>query len=146
MRNILKFFGILDDLKDGCKAEPDKRNDNIVLKVVASEKTIAYLSTEDQGKVFTLTYTDAFPTSGVPPFNMKLSERSKIEIGKTYRSEVLWYAFAARIPSPSRPDFQEALDRAGLKGNEPVLEIIGKLSQRSISRSWTIHINDEQAA
>ena len=66
----------------------------------------------------------------------------KPEIGKIYKSEVLWYAFAARVPNPSRSDFQAALDRAGLKGDEPVLELIGKLSPISISRSWSIHINE----
>ena len=135
-----KFTNILKDIKSGSKAEADKRNDDIVLKIVAKEKTIAYLSTEKNGKIFTLTYTKDFETAGVPPFNMKLSE--KPEIGKVYRSDVLWYAFAARVPNPSRPDFKEALERASLTGNEPVLEIIGKLSQRSISRSWSIHIDE----
>ena len=89
---------------------------------------------------FTLVYTDSYLTSGVPPFNMRFSETP--EIGKTYKSEVLWYAFAARVPNPSRPDFQAALDRIGLKGDEPVLELIGKLSPISISRSWSIHIDE----
>lgn len=135
-----KFRSILESLKKGHRSEPDKRNDDIVLKIVAREKVIAYLSTENNGKIFTLTYTEDFNTSGVPPFNMRFSE--KPEIGRIYKSEVLWYPFAARIPSPSRPDFQAALDRAGLKGDEPVLEIIGKLSKISISRSWSIHIKE----
>ncbi len=131
------FKSILELIKNGHKAESDKRNDNIVLKIMTREKVIARLSTENNGKIFTLTYTEDFNTSGVPPFNMNFFE--KPEIGKVYKSEVLWYPFAARIPSPSRPDFQEAMDKAGLKGDEPVLEIIGKVSRISISRSWSIH-------
>ena len=135
-----KFLNILKNIKDGSKSEPDKRNDGIVLKIMAKGKTVAYLSTEDEGKVFTLLYTEDFNTVEVPPFDRKPS--GKVEVGKVYRSEILWYAFAARIPSPSRPDFKEALKRANLAGNEPVLEIIGKLSKRSISRSWSIHIDE----
>ena len=126
-----KIRNILNDISTGSKAEADKRNDGIVLKIVAKGKTVAYLTTEEDGRIFVLTYTENFNITGILPFNMKHSE--KPEIGKEYRSEVLWYAFAARVPSPSRPDFHEALERAGLTGNEPVLEIIGKVSQRSIS-------------
>ena len=70
------------------------------------------------------------------------SERHKVEPGKTYTSGVLWYAFAARIPSPKRPDYSEALERAGLTGDEPVLELIGKMSRISISRSWMLEIDE----
>ena len=136
IRNILK-------IKDGStEADADKRNDSIVLKIINKDKTIAYLSTENDGNIYTLTYTDEFPKSGVPPFNMKLSERHKVEPGKIYKSDVLWYAFAARIPSPKRPDYPEALERAKLTGEEPVLELIGKMSRMSISRSWIIEIDE----
>ena len=134
-----KFKSILEHIKNGRMAESDKRNDSIVLKIMAREKVIAYLSSENNGEIFTLTYTEDFKTSGVPPFNMKFSETP--EVGKTYKNEILWYPFAARIPSPSRPDFQEAIEKAGLTGDEPVLEIIGKLSRISISRSWSIHLD-----
>ena len=136
---VEKFKSILEHIKNGCKAEPDKRNDNIVLKIIAKDKVIAELSTENNGETFTLVYKESFNTSGVPPFNMKFSE--KPEIGKVYKSDVLWYPFAARVPSPSRPDFQEAMTKAHLKGGEPVLEIIGKLSKISISRSWSIQLD-----
>ena len=101
------FHQILEDITKGRKVTPDDRNDDIVLKIVAHSKTIAYLSTEDSGNVFTLVYIDNFLTSGVPPFNMRFSE--KPEIGKIYKSEVLWYAFAARVPNPSRPDFPSGI-------------------------------------
>ena len=132
----------LEKIKDGGKAEGDKRNDAVVLKIVKSGETIAHLSTENDGSVFTLVYTDKFPRSGVPPFNMKLSQRHQVEVGKVYKSEVLWWAFAARIPSPSRPDYPAALEREKLTGNEPVLEIIGKMSPVSMSRSWTLEIDE----
>ena len=140
MKFLKKPSEILEKIKDGAKAEEDCRNDAIVLKIVKKDETIAYLSTENAGKIFTLVYTDKFLESGVPPFNMKLSQRDQVEIGKTYKSDVLWYAFAARIPSPSRPDYPVALKRANLTGNEPILEIIGKMSPVSISRSWTLEI------
>lgn len=133
---------ILEAIKRGIKSLPDRRNDSIVLKIVADNKTIAYLSTESDGKLFTLVYTDHFFNSGIPPFNLKPDERPIA--GKTYTSEILWYPFAARVPSPSRPDFESEIANAGLTGNEPVLEILGKLSRTSISRSWTIEI--EKAA
>lgn len=139
---IKKIFDYLENMREGGKVEADERNDAIVLKIVKREKTIAYLSTENDGKIFTLNYTDEFLKSGVPPFNMKLSEKHKIEIGITYKSPVLWYAFASRIPGPSRPDFKKALERAGLTGNEPVLELIGKMARTSISRSWIVEIDE----
>ena len=138
---IEKFLNLLKN-KDGSEVDSDKRNDAIVLKIINKDKTIAYLSTEDDGEMFTLVYTDDFLESGVPPFHIK--EKNRVEIGKTYRSRILWYAFAARVPNPSRSDFQEALQRAGLTGDEPVLELIGKMSRTSISRSWRIEI--DQAA
>ena len=139
---LKKLFNVLRKLKRNSKAKENERNDAVVLKIIKKGKTIAYLSTEDDGKVFTLTYTSEFPESGVPPFNMKLSDRGKIEARKIYKSDVLWYAFAARVPSPKRPDFWPAMKRAGLTGNEPVLEIIGKVSRTSISRSWILEIDE----
>ena len=135
IKNIRNAF---DNVKNGLGSTSDKRNDAIVLKIMAKGETIAYLSTEDNGEIFTLTYTDKFPGSGVPPLNMGLSEIPKI--GKVYKSNALWPAFASRVPSPKRPDYLPALERAGLTGSEPILEIIGKLSKVSISRSWTLEI------
>ena len=146
-----KLLNLLKN-KDGSKADADKRNDAIVLKIINKDKTIARLSTEDDGKMFTLVYTDDFSGSGVPPFHTEekkdsdvppfhTKERNRVEIGKTYRSPILWYAFAARVPNPSRSDFKEALKRANLTGDEPVLELIGKMSRVSISRSWRIEID-----
>lgn len=129
----------LENIIKGRKGESDKRNDSIKLKIEIGGKTIAYLSSENDGKVYTLKYTDNFKTAGVPPFNMKALQRP--EIGKVYKSEILWYAFAARVPNPSRPDFKKAMEEAGLTGNEPTLEIIGKLSKKSISKSWEIEID-----
>ena len=131
----------LENIIKGRKGESDKRNDSIKLKIEKGGKTIAYLSSENDGKVYTLKYTDNFKTAGVPPFNMKAKKKPEIEIGKVYKSEILWYAFAARVPNPSRPDFKKALEESGLSGNEPTLEIIGKLSKKSISRSWDIEID-----
>ena len=138
---MTKFATFLK-IKDGSETDADKRNDAFVLKIVNKGKTIAYLSTEEDGKIFTLCYTKDFIGSGVLPFNLKPSERHKVEIGKVYKSSVLWYAFAARVPNPSRRDFQEELERAGLTGNEPVLELIGKMARSSISRSWVVEIKE----
>ena len=137
-----KKHNTLDQIKNGGEAEADKRNDTIILNIINKGKIIAYLTTEDNGKMFALTYTDEFLKSGVPPFHVKPSEKHKVEIGKTYRSPVLWYAFAARVPNSSRPDFAKALKREGLTGNESVLELIGKMSQVSISRSWSLEIDE----
>ena len=139
MVNIKSLYTRLESIISGRKGEPDKRNDGIVLKIVIRDKIIAYLSSEDNGNIFTLTYTDEFLNSGVPPFNMMASETP--EIGKVYKSPILWYAFAARVPNPSRPDFRRELRRANLTGNEPILEIIGKLSRLSISKSWSIEVD-----
>lgn len=139
LNSILSFF---DDIRKGKKSQPDVRNDGIVLKIVANNQTVAYLSSEESGKVFTLVYTENFFNSGIPPFNLKPNERP--EAGKIYRSDILWYPFAARVPNPSRPDFQIEMKKAALNGGEPVLEVLGKLSKTSISRSWTIHF--DQAA
>ena len=139
MLSLKEIYRGLESVISGRKGESDKRNDNIVLKIVKGGKTIAYLTSESDGKVFTLTYTEDFLTSGVPPFNMMASEKPKI--GKVYRSEILWYAFAARVPNPSRSDFQEALSQADLTGEEPILQIIGKLSKLSISKSWALEID-----
>ena len=139
MVDIKNIYTKLGSIISGRKGEPDKRNDSIVLKIVIRDKTIAYLSSEENGNVFTLTYTNEFLNSGVPPFNMMASETP--EIGIVYKSSVLWYAFAARVPNPSRPDFQRELKRANLTGDEPILEIIGKLSRLSISKSWSIELD-----
>ena len=134
-----KILDFLENIKRGKKSLPDYRNDSIVLKIVANNKVIAFLSTENSGKVFTLVYADHYLESGIPPLNLKPGEMP--ELGKTYTSEILWYPFAARVPSPSRPDFESEMARAGLTGDEPVLEIIGRLSKTSISRSWTFEID-----
>jgi len=131
-------YAILEDIVKGKKTTPDKRNDLIVLKIVSNNKTIAFLTT-DNGE-YTLVYTEDFLTSGIPPFNLRPTEVP--EPGKIYRSDILWYAFASRVPSPSRPDFESELANANLKGNEPTLEILGKISKVSISRSWTFQIRE----
>ena len=41
-----------------------------------------------------------------------------------------------------RPDYPEALERAKLTGEEPVLELIGKVSRMSMSRSWIVEIDE----
>ena len=141
---IGKMKKIIEDIRGGLPSTSDERNDNIVLAILAKKKPIAYLSTESDGEQFTLVYTEHFKKSGVPPFNMKCSDMDKVEIGKVYKSKVLWNEFAMRIPNPSRPDFDHAIKSRGLTGNESVLELIGKMSQVSISKPWTIEIAEQK--
>ncbi len=141
---ISKMKKIIEDIRGGLPSTPDERNDNIVLEILAKKKIIAYLSTENNGEQFTLRYTEHFKESGIPPFNMKYSDMDKVEIGKVYKSKVLWNEFAMRVPNPSRPDFDHAIKSRGLTGNESVLELIGKMSQVSISKPWTIEIAEQK--
>lgn len=136
---MIKGIGRLINIISGQSEEPDQRNDGIVLKIMTDKKIIAYLSSEDNGAMYTLSYTKDFLNSGIPPFNMKVSENP--EVGKVYKSNILWSVFTERVPNPSRPDFNEALKYANLKGDEPILEIIGKLSKSSISTCWSFEID-----
>ena len=114
----------------------------LFLKLSTKVRRLLIFPRKMMARFFTLCYTEDFVGSGVLPFNFKPSERHKVEIGAVYKSPFFWYAFAARVPNLSRPDFQEELERASLTGNEPVLELIGKMSRRSISRSWIVEIDE----
>lgn len=128
--NIIRGKDTLEDHKDT----------DITLKIIAHGKILAFLTMNEKSKKYSLTYTKDFLTSGVQPFNMGRGETP--EPGVTYESETLWYPFVSRLPNPNRPDFEKALKDAGLTGDESCLEILGKLSKYSISKSWSIEFNN----
>ncbi|WP_412473567.1 hypothetical protein [Halobacteriovorax sp. YZS-1-1] len=133
----------ISNLRKGKEAPDNTKNESITLKIVANNKIVAFLTMNESNKMYSLTYTTDFLTSGIPPFNLSRNERPKP--GFTYESESLWYAFVSRLPNPNRPDFDRAMENAGLNGDEGYLEILGKLSRYSISKSWSIEL-DNQAA
>ena len=134
-----KIWGIRNG--EACGDIDSPRHKKITLEVVANNKVVALLSseTQDNGReVFTLQYTQDFENERMASFHMRLKD--KPIIGEVYKSDVLWHAFARRVPNPKRPDFKEACVRAGLNGNEHVLELLGKMSSTSIANSWKLRI------
>ena len=130
---------IADSIK-GMSVENDGRNDAIVLKILAAGKIIAFLTTTHNGQKYLLTYTEDFLKAGIPSFNLPKDE-SPVP-GKTYESDVLWYAFAARLPSPNRPEFELTMKEAEVSADASILEILGKVSRYSISKSWSIEFKN----
>ena len=133
---------VLEALRGGQSVSSECVASGVRLKVVTRGKTIAYLSYDEGEGQFHLQYTSAFDSSQMPSFHTKISQSHTVEPGKIYKSPVLWHDFARRVPSPKRADYKPELKRAGLTGQEPVLELIGKLSKISASDPWTLEIDD----
>lgn len=116
---------------------------HIVLSIRVNGKDVAFLSFDDTNKEFCLKYTEHFEKSGLSPFHASPTEiaDSKIDINRIYKSSLLWYPFASRIPNPEREDYEAAMTNAGLSASSPTLEVIGKLSKYSISKPWNIEIS-----
>jgi hypothetical protein len=120
---------------------------SLVLNIKIDNLTIARLSYDEDSGEFCLIYTENFEKSGIKPFHQnKVSTSYGIKTDIVYKSSTLWYAFSSRIPNPDRDDYEEALKEAGLRGNEPTLEIIGKLSNTSISKPWTFELSESNKA
>ncbi|MBY0416076.1 MAG: hypothetical protein K2Q18_18030 [Bdellovibrionales bacterium] len=120
---------------------------HIVLSIRVNGKDVAFLSFDDAHKEFCLKYTENFEKSGLTPFHASPTEivGTKIDVNKVYKSSLLWYPFASRIPNPEREDYEAAMANAGLSVSSPTLEVIGKLSKYSISKPWNLEISNNNS-
>lgn len=117
---------------------------SIVLNIKIESTIIAKLYYDKDSQNFCLQYTSEFEKFGLKPFHENsMSPRYTVDTNKVYKSPTLWYAFASRIPNPDRSDYWEALKEAGLSGNEDVLEVIGKISNTSISKPWVFEVDED---
>ena len=141
LKKILDVSKILEALRGGEKLEEGCASSGVRLKIILRGQVIAYLSYDEGGKQFHLEYTPNFDPNTMTSFHTKISQSHTVVPNKIYKSPVLWHDFARRVPSPKRPDYKPELERAGLTGQEPVLEIIGKLSKTSAANPWTLEID-----
>ena len=140
MKTIIKMLFRGKDVSEQLNISSD-----ISLLVTMNSKVLAKLFFDNINKEFCLVYTNDFEGSGLKPFHEPTSESSSIvEIDKIYRSKILWYPFALRIPNPDRSDYDIALEEAGLTGDESPLEIMGKISNYSISKPWVLKVSKEK--
>lgn len=136
IKSILKKMIKGKDVTDELSTAAD-----VYLLIKMNSKTIAKLYFDKNDKKFCLIYTDAFLESGLTPFHHANSDKNDaIEIGKIYSNKTLWYPFALRIPNPDRRDYEFAMKEAGLTGDESPLEIMGRISNYSISKPWKIEV------
>ena len=142
LKKILDVSKILEALRGGEPLAEGCASSGVRLKIVLGDKVIAHLSYDEDEKQFHLEYTSNFDSRTMPSFHTKISQRHTVEVNTVYKSPVLWHDFARRVPSPKRPDYKPELERAGLTGQEPVLEIIGKLSKTSAADPWTLEIDE----
>lgn len=126
---LAKIFGIVRP-----RAVRPRR---FALVVSVDGEPIATIRREEDEYV--LTYTEAFLRSGLPPFNASDLKKGELPVvGIEYRSEELWYPFAARMPSPNRDDYRRLLEKNGLSGREDPLVILGRVARYSISKPWDL--------
>lgn len=133
LKRMLKGKDVTDDLV---------ASEEVILAIKMNSKVLARLFFDKESKEFCLIYTSEFSSSGLRPFHLPLSSSnsSTIDIEKVYKSNKLWYPFALRVPNPERRDYENALVEAGLTGEEAPLEILGKLSNYSISKPWKFEV------
>lgn len=113
----------------------------VTLLIKMNSDILARLFFDKESRDFCLIYTNKFLESGLSPFHESNSDNNKpIDINTVYKSKTLWYPFALRIPNPDRRDYDAAILEAGLTGNEPPLEIMGKVSNYSISKPWKFEV------
>ena len=138
VKSLLKGMIKGKDISDDLSASTE-----VTLAIKMKSDTIARLFFDKNSKEFCLVYTNKFIESGLTPFHESTSSSNiLVDTDTVYRSKTLWYSFALRIPNPDRRDYETALLEAGLKGDESPLEILGKLSNYSISKPWKFEVLD----